>query len=568
MFKASDDELIEKFNNLKNRADVAELLEVDEKSLRYILYVKRPENMYKKFNISKKKGGFRTINAPEESLKAIQKKLSYIFSLIYNKKACAYGFIKGRDIRGNSKQHIKRNFILNIDLENFFDSINFGRVICMFEKPPYNVEKDAATVLSQLVCCNGILPQGAPSSPIITNMICRPLDTQLVRLAKKFSLNYTRYADDITFSCNKSKFPEEIAYYDKQEKLCIGKSLQEVISRNGFKVNTNKVFLNYKDRRQEVTGLIVNRFPNLRREYLKEIRAILYNCRRYDIYLQAKKYIEESSYTNKNIMRISMLEDKKSKEIICKWFKNVISGKIRFIGNIRGKESPCYIKYALECNKLFDEEIFKIIKSKSQELIENTVFVVKIEKGSKYIQGSGFFIQDLGFVTSMHVTPDIDETYDVFTPKEDIPRKLCLFNNKANNQELDYSIYDLKNPTSNYLKLGDSSNLNIGDRITVCGYPMYDKGDSIYIQNGEITNLKKGYFGSRIYTVSQRLIHGISGGAVLNTNNEVIGIIKAGAENMDEEDESIQGFIPINDVIEDIKSQGIELRPKSIVVKK
>ncbi|CEO89930.1 hypothetical protein [Syntrophaceticus schinkii] len=94
MFERSDEEIIDKFRQLNTRADVADLLEISDRSLRYFLYGKRPEKMYVNFNIRKKNGGIREIHAPSHKLKNIQRKLAYILSLIYSPKVCAYGFIK------------------------------------------------------------------------------------------------------------------------------------------------------------------------------------------------------------------------------------------------------------------------------------------------------------------------------------------------------------------------------------------------------------------------------------------------------------------------------------------
>ena len=97
-------------------------------------------------------------------------------------------------------------------------------------KPPYNLGEEAALVISQIACYKGKLPQGAPTSPILTNMVCAPLDTQLTKLAKKYNLQYSRYADDITFSTYKADFPVEIAYVDFNG-VHVGTVLEELIKK-------------------------------------------------------------------------------------------------------------------------------------------------------------------------------------------------------------------------------------------------------------------------------------------------------------------------------------------------
>ena len=106
----------------------------------------------------------------------------------------------GTEYTTNAQRHVKKKYVFNLDLENFFDQVHFGRVRGMLMKPPYGIGAEAALVIAQIACYKGKLPQGAPTSPILTNMVCAPLDTQLIRLAQKYKLHYTRYADDISFS--------------------------------------------------------------------------------------------------------------------------------------------------------------------------------------------------------------------------------------------------------------------------------------------------------------------------------------------------------------------------------
>lgn len=268
----------EKFFNMKSREDVADILGIKEKSLRYFLYSIKPDNMYVEFSISKKNGGERVICAPNDKLKAIQRKLAVILNMVYKTKPAAHGFVLDKNVATNAKGHVKKKYVFNIDLENFFDQIHFGRVRGMLMKPPYNLGEEAALVISQIACYKGKLPQGAPTSPILTNMVCAPLDTQLTKLAKKYNLQYSRYADDITFSTYKADFPVEIAYVDFNG-VHVGTVLEELIKKNNFLINYNKVRISDYRQRQIVTGLVVNQFVNLRRDYIKEIRALLYSCK-------------------------------------------------------------------------------------------------------------------------------------------------------------------------------------------------------------------------------------------------------------------------------------------------
>lgn len=152
--------------------------------------------MYRTFHFNKKKGGQRQIDSPDKILRAVQKKLAYVLNLLYIPKPSVYGFIKNRNILENAKKHEKQKLILNIDLKDFFHQIHFGRIRGLFLKPPYEIGEKSATVIAQIACLNGKLPQG---SPILTNIVCSSLDSQLIKFAKENSIHYTRYADDIHF---------------------------------------------------------------------------------------------------------------------------------------------------------------------------------------------------------------------------------------------------------------------------------------------------------------------------------------------------------------------------------
>lgn len=552
IFKKTDENLRQEFHTLSTRMDVANILEIDEKSLRYFLYVIKPDNMYNTFKIPKKSGSFREINSPIDKLKSIQKKLAYILKLIYKIKPAAYGFIEKKNIKGNAAKHVRRKNILNIDLKDFFHQIHFGRVRGMLMSKPYNIGKEAATVIAQIACYNGVLPQGAPSSPILTNMICSPLDTQLTNLAKKYELVYTRYADDITFSTFNLKFPTVIVK-GEMNNLIIGEELDNILKRNSFSVNDNKIFLNSNKVRQEVTGLVVNKFPNIKRCYIKEVRAILNNCANKGIYETAKTYVSMGLCKNKRI--ISNISDLKYREETVLWFKNVLKGKINYIKMIRGNENYTFLKYANQLNRLFNEKLFNV--DKYNEFFDNIAYnVVVLENDSLLIQGSGFFLKNIGLVTSYHVT-ESKEFFKVITYKgENLGVISKVTNEIIGDEVIDYAIYNITNPEILGLELGDSTDIKVGDKVIVIGYPDYISGDTPYISTCNVTSRTR-YLGECLFTVSSRIVHGASGGVILNEQNEVIGIIKAGVVSMEENDNSGKhGFIPIHIALQ--HSQGLK----------
>jgi len=548
MFKSSDSELIEKFYKLQTRYDVASLLEIEERSLRYFLYIKKTDNLYTSFEIPKSKGGVRSISAPHNVLKSIQRKLAYVLNLIYKPKASAYGFVKNKNIILNAQKHTKRKWILNIDLKDFFTQITFARIMGMFINKPYGIGKESAMVIAQIACYHGVLPQGAPSSPILTNMICSPLDTKLIRFAKENKLGYTRYADDITFSTYDKEMSHRVIM-GTFENLEIGITLKDIIKNNDFVVNENKIFLNGQRNRQEVTGLVVNQFVNVKREYIKNIRAILHHCKTKSPYMAAKEYIEKGLCKNPNVILIK--DDDKFKDEVVNWFLSVIKGKLMFLSQIRGMEDFTFLKYAKQANDVFNENIFNVSKLEkfNASIIDETVIIQSTDDSE---QGSGFLLKDLGLVTSYHVTKN-DGFYNVLSSKG---KKVDFITKNDNelyaNKNIDYAIYHIEYKSSIGLELGNSEMLEIGDKIIMIGYPNYQVGDSPNVQTAHISGSRK-LFGTDFYTVDKNVFHGASGGVVLNEEYKVIGIIMGGVESLNESQTNVnQGFMPIHLVINDI----------------
>jgi RNA-directed DNA polymerase len=315
----SCEELQKKFYELKTGQDLSRLLNLPYGHFVFHIYRRRDESKYIRFEIPKKSGGNREILSPIKSLKIIQRKLSQVFNSVYVPKPCVHGFVPGKSIVSNAYAHAGKMFVLNIDLKDFFPSINFGRVRGMFLAKPYSCNEEVATVLAKICCHDNQLPQGAPTSPVISNMICASMDGHIQRLARHYKCTYTRYADDITFSTTLSKFPEGLASLDSENdgsKVVLGESLISAIEGNGFAVNQKKVRLQHKRSHQEVTGLTVNRFPNVDRDYVRKISSMLYVWQEYGL---------------------EALEGFIKKE--------ALYGKIDFLGMVRGRDNSIYQKY-------------------------------------------------------------------------------------------------------------------------------------------------------------------------------------------------------------------------------
>lgn len=548
-----DNEEVKKaFLALKTREDVATILGIRERSLRYFLFKRRPERLYKTFTIKKRNGTERQISAPCREWKTIQRKLADVLSCVYTPKVCAYGFIPGKSIVGNATQHTKRNLVLNIDLQDFFTQIHFGRIRGMLMKPPYSIGEEAATTIAQIACVNRVLPQGSPCSPILTNMICVPLDNSMMSLAKSSDCVYTRYADDITFSTFKKAFDPEIAYMDG-EKICIGSKLEHILEKHSFSVNPEKITLRRNSEHQEVTGLTVNVFPNLRRNYIRNLRAILDHCQKDGMFETAKNYISKGFCTNAAI--VAMSEDPEKQAAVEEWFVAVLKGKIEYIRQVKGAESLTYLSFAQKLNRLAGMDIFNVSAlNRLDALAEKNTFILECNEGDAYDQGSAFYVPDIGLVTSYHVVKSggFFKAYkheDYPSKQEDVlGLSLKLI---AADETIDYAIFatSISVEEEYALKIGDSASLRVGDQVTIIGYPNHQTGNTPFIQSCAITS-KKTFLLAPLFTVSGRIIHGASGGVVLNTNCEVVGIIKGGIQTLGDDDNENQGFIPIHLALE------------------
>ncbi|MGB7416271.1 MAG: retron Ec67 family RNA-directed DNA polymerase/endonuclease, partial [Thermosynechococcaceae cyanobacterium] len=192
----------------------------------------------------------------------------------------SHGFKRKLSIRTNAENHRNRRYVFNIDLADFFGSINFGRVRGFFIKDKrFCLNPKVATVIAQIACFKQALPQGSPCSPVISNLIGNILDIHLVRLAARAGCIYTRYADDLTFSTNKRCFPQSIARQsdDGCHIWLPGSELLRLVKHSGFDINPKKTRMQYHFSRQEVTGLVVNRKVNIRREYRHNVRAMAHH---------------------------------------------------------------------------------------------------------------------------------------------------------------------------------------------------------------------------------------------------------------------------------------------------
>lgn len=297
---------------------------------------------YVEFEIKKKSGSSRKIHAPVNGLKALQSVISVILQCVYEPTKVVSGFVLGRSIYDNANWHVGSNYVYNVDLKDFFPSIDQARVWKTIQLKPFNLSGrlEIANVIASIACTSieverkdefgnwqivnrNVLPQGAPTSPVLTNIVCQKLDYLLTAVSNRFGLRYSRYADDITFSSMHN------VYHADGEFL---KELQRVIVTQNFQLKESKTRLQRHGYRMEVTGLLVNDIVNVQKRYIKDLRKWIYYWEEYG-YEKASKYFKEFYSKEKEHEKSETPE-----------FSFVIAGKLNYLKMVKGGECRNYLK--------------------------------------------------------------------------------------------------------------------------------------------------------------------------------------------------------------------------------
>lgn len=245
--------------------------------------VNSPDNHYREFKIKKRSGGFRKITSPFPALLEMQ---YWIYNNILKTipvHSSAHGFTHKKSIITNSKIHAGEKHLLKLDLKDYFPSIKINRIIQIFKELGYpNI---IAFYLAQICCYDGCLPQGAPTSPILSNIVARRIDKRLIHLAKKFNLKYTRYADDLTFSGSVIS----VAFISY---------VNDIIVDEGFTVNESKTRLYQQKSKRIVTGIsVIENDIKIPRIYKRDLKLELYYIFKFGLKSHmAKNKIRKANY--------------------------------------------------------------------------------------------------------------------------------------------------------------------------------------------------------------------------------------------------------------------------------
>ena len=482
----SKEDLLQVLNEAKQMVYRDKNFPFELKQLTWYANPKLGTKRYAEFKIKKKSGSERTIHAPVQGLKSLQKTLSFVLQCVYEPHNAAMGFVRDRSIVDNAKLHVGSKYVYNIDLKDFFPSVDQARVWKCLQLKPFNLNKDYSTLTLEIskspkaikmfttehgeqifykitdlsitlvidkkgnflkykqrlsnhiakpsisshkegfknmvleiteyrnqvneivindakrfiysadnskqlqkntgsrqslaniiasLCCTemeverknetgewekvkrNVLPQGAPTSPVITNIVCQRLDYLLTGVAKRFGLKYSRYADDITFSSMHNVYQPESDFL---------KELYRIIAEQNFHIKESKTRLQKDGFRKEVTGLLVNEKANVQQRYIKQLRMWLYYWERYG-YERATSFFLQQYLADKGHVK----NGKPNME-------NIISGKLDYLKMVKGGDNELYLKLKERFLNLIKTEVNQLSRKNYLErilklLIENNL---------------------------------------------------------------------------------------------------------------------------------------------------------------------------------------------------
>jgi hypothetical protein len=393
--QAHIDQIRKQFAEMQSKEDLAKLLSdaknmlygeecksVQLKSLTYYANPTLCKKRYQTFTIKKKSGADRTIHAPVKGLKSILRSLNFVLQCIYEPHEAATGFVLNKSIVDNAQKHVGHRYVFNLDLKDFFHTFDRNRVKMGFMYEPFNLngEREPLAFLLASLCTHPleidgevktVLPQGSPTSPTLTNILCKKLDRRLTGLANRFGATYTRYADDITFS-SPHKIYKEVENPVLNSKGAYNDFLSELrrlIENEKLTINSKKTRLQKVEHRQEATGLIVNDKVNVRRRYVKQIRMWLYYWEKYG-YEKAEQ-----------IFKRDYIADKGHVKNMNAHLVNVLDGKLEFLKMVKGAEDGTYKRLKERFDKLTRLKEKKDNEKIDLESVVNTILNKGLDEG-------------------------------------------------------------------------------------------------------------------------------------------------------------------------------------------
>lgn len=372
----------------------------------------------------------------------------------------------------------------------------------MLTKKPYGITPNIAAAIAKAATIKNALATGAPSSPVLSNLICTRLDSTLSRLAKEHHCVYTRYADDITFSTHRNKFT--LARRDEDgsgvSSITLSPAVIEAIESNGFKINSAKTRLYTQRDRQEVTGLIVNKRVNVKRIYVRNTRAMLHAWRKHGLELAQEEFQKRSHSENS--------------------FTQCLQGRISFIAQIRGKSDSVFKKFSNDYNLLAQKSGIKSRISTQLTPYEICMQSTWVIEGDGNTQGTAVFVQGHGLVTCAHCLSDNPYIYH-----KDYPAKKFKVSVQTLDKHRDLAILTCEIKMEGIPIRPSAPQQH--EPIYLVGYPNHAAGRPLRNERGQlISSFPRS--GVTMIEVSAKIIEGNSGGPVLDEGYRLLGIAKSG----------------------------------------
>ncbi|MGY4398617.1 RNA-directed DNA polymerase [Sphingomonas sp. UYAg733] len=489
---------------LSSKAALLECLDVSPAELKKIWYHR--EKMYQNFDVAKKNGKPRLINAPDRRLKYLQRRIAEQLDKLYPVRNPVHGYIIGRSVKSNATSHVRQRFILNLDIKDFFSSITETRVHGVLRS--IGVPSAVAETIARICCYGGHLPQGGPASPVLSNMVCFRMDRALLKVAKDAKCIYTRYADDISLSSLRPLSPLFEGVLPSAGPVLpelLSTNLQAAFSGNGFTLNPEKIHYADKHSRRVVTGLKVNEGLNVDRRFIRNVRAALFEIEK-DAAAAQTRYA--AGFGGKSTISAHL------------------KGKIAWLGNVKGLADPVYRALALRFNKAFPDQPIKVQPTRD-ERIDRSVWVIEINLDDldHYLQGSAFFLEGVGLVTAAHCVKGVKEAtlHHPSRPSNTFKVEIAHYSKQRDVAVLSHAI-----PATDYYELAESIIAAVtGDSVSAIGFPDFGPADKINVRGGTVSSTTK-KSGIQLFEVNFKLAQGMSGGPVVNDQDAVVGITHKG----------------------------------------
>lgn len=300
-----------------------------------------PEEHYHPAAIPKKGGGVRKLMVPDSLLCRIQKNILHHVLEEFPVSEHAKAYRPRSAIVENAKPHVGAKEILKLDIRNFFDSITFFQVY-RSAFPAIYYPPAVRTLLTNLCCCRDSLPQGAPTSPAVSNLVMKPFDEYMGNWCEERGIRYTRYCDDLTFSGD----------FDRQE---VKKKVRGFLAAYGFALNEKKTRVQKEHQRQMVTGIVVNEKPQVGRAYRKKLRAEIYYCGKYGVESHLQRSGEWENWKKRY----------QESDVICMRYLQHLLGKVHYVLQVNpGDAEFCQAK---ELVKEMQKELVRELQKDPQK---------------------------------------------------------------------------------------------------------------------------------------------------------------------------------------------------------